>query len=88
MWLTNFGYWGFNQYIIQKGLAAKSLSEAKKGLLFASFLKILIPLLVVIPGITAFGAAQRLFRDFLKCWGNRFQKLEELRSQMKLIHGC
>ena len=53
MWLTNFGYWGFNQYIIQKGLAAKSLSEAKKGLLFASFLKILIPLLVVIPGITA-----------------------------------
>ena len=54
MWLTNFGYWGFNQYIIQKGLAAKSLSEAKNGLLFASFLKILIPLLVVIPGITAF----------------------------------
>lgn len=53
MWLTNFGYWGFNQYIIQKGLAAKSLGEAKKGLLFASFLKILIPLLVVIPGITA-----------------------------------
>ena len=43
MWLTNFGYWGFNQYIIQKGLAAKSLGEAKKGLLFASFLKILIP---------------------------------------------
>lgn len=53
MWITNFGYWGFNQYIIQKGLAAKSLEEAKKGLLFASFLKILIPLLVVIPGITA-----------------------------------
>ena len=36
MWLTNFGYWGFNQYIIQKGLTAKSLSEAK-NLLFASF---------------------------------------------------
>ncbi len=53
MWITNLGYWGFNQYIIQKGLAAKSLEEAKKGLLFASFLKILIPLLVVIPGITA-----------------------------------
>lgn len=54
MWLTNFGYWGFNQYIIQKGLAAKNLKEAKKGLLFAAYLKILIPLLVVIPGITAF----------------------------------
>ncbi|HSK13647.1 MAG TPA: sodium/solute symporter, partial [Phnomibacter sp.] len=54
MWLTNLGYWGFNQYIIQKGLAAKSLHEAKKGLLFAGYLKILIPLIVIIPGITAF----------------------------------
>ena len=34
MWLTNLGYWGFNQYIIQKGLAAKSINEAKKGLVF------------------------------------------------------
>lgn len=54
MWLTNLGYWGFNQYIIQKGLAAKSLREAKKGLLFAGYLKILIPLIVIIPGITAY----------------------------------
>ena len=54
MWLTNIGYWGFNQYIIQKGLAAKNLNEAKKGLIFAGFLKILIPLIVVIPGITAY----------------------------------
>lgn len=54
MWLTNLGYWGFNQYIIQKGLAAKSLHEAKKGLIFAGYLKILIPLIVVIPGITSF----------------------------------
>ncbi|MBV6647913.1 MAG: sodium/solute symporter [Cyclobacteriaceae bacterium] len=54
MWLTNLGYWGFNQYIIQKGLAAKSIEEAKKGLIFAGYLKILVPLLVVIPGITAY----------------------------------
>ncbi len=54
VWLTNLGYWGFNQYIIQKGLAAKSLAEAKKGLIFAGFLKILIPFIVVIPGITAY----------------------------------
>lgn len=54
MWLTNLGYWGFNQYIIQKGLAAKSISEAKKGLIFAAFLKILIPFIVVIPGICAY----------------------------------
>ncbi len=54
LWLTNLGYWGFNQYIIQKGLAAKSLSEAKKGLIFAAFLKILIPFIVCIPGVCAF----------------------------------
>ncbi len=54
VWLTNLGYWGFNQYIIQKGLAAKSIDEAKKGLIFAGFLKILIPFVVVIPGICAY----------------------------------
>ncbi len=54
IWVTNIGFWGFNQYIIQKGLAARSLHEAKKGLLFAGYLKILIPLIVVIPGITAY----------------------------------
>jgi solute:Na+ symporter, SSS family len=54
MWLTNIGYWGFNQYIIQKGLAAKNLHEARKGLIFAAYLKILVPIIVVIPGITAY----------------------------------
>ncbi len=54
LWLTNLGYWGFNQYIIQKGLAAKSLDEAKKGMVFAAFLKILIPFIVCIPGVCAF----------------------------------
>lgn len=54
LWLTNLGYWGFNQYIIQKGLAAKSLSEAKKGMVFAAILKILIPFIVCIPGVCAY----------------------------------
>ena len=54
LWLTNLGYWGFNQYIIQKGLAAKSLDEAKKGMIFAAFLKILIPFIVCIPGVCAY----------------------------------
>jgi SSS family solute:Na+ symporter len=58
VWLTNLGYWGFNQYIIQKGLAAKSIDEAKKGLVFAGFLKILIPFIVVLPGICAYYMAQ------------------------------
>ena len=54
MWATNLGYWGFNQYIIQKGLAAKSINEAKRGLLFAGYLKLLMPIIVVIPGIAAY----------------------------------
>ena len=54
VWLTNLGYWGFNQYIIQKGLAAKSIGEAQKGLVFAGFLKILIPFIVVLPGVCAY----------------------------------
>ena len=54
MWIANISYWGFNQYIIQRGLAAKSIKEAQRGVIFAGFLKILIPLIVVIPGIAAF----------------------------------
>ncbi|MDO4880529.1 MAG: sodium/sugar symporter [Capnocytophaga sp.] len=53
MWVANLYYWGFNQYIIQRALAAKSLNEAQKGLAFAAYLKLIVPLLVVIPGIIA-----------------------------------
>jgi SSS family solute:Na+ symporter len=54
MWVANLYYWGFNQYIIQRTLAAKSLKEAQKGILLAAFLKIIIPFIVVIPGIAAY----------------------------------
>ena len=54
MWIMNLSYWGFNQYIIQRALAAKSVKEAQAGIVFAAFLKLLIPILVVIPGIAAF----------------------------------
>ena len=54
MWVANLYYWGFNQYIIQRTLAAKSLREAQKGILLAAFLKLIIPLVVVIPGIAAY----------------------------------
>lgn len=54
MWIANLYYWGFNQYIIQRTLAAKSLKEAQRGIAFAAFLKLIIPLIVVIPGIVAF----------------------------------
>ena len=54
MWVANLYYWGFNQYIIQRTLAAKSLKEAQRGIAFAAFLKLIIPLIVVIPGIVAY----------------------------------
>ena len=54
MWIANVYYWGFNQYIIQRTLAAKSLAESQKGILFAAGLKMIIPLIVVIPGIAAY----------------------------------
>jgi SSS family solute:Na+ symporter len=53
MWVMNLSYWGFNQYIIQRALAAKNNREAQKGIVFAAFLKMLVPVLVVLPGIAA-----------------------------------
>jgi solute:Na+ symporter, SSS family len=60
MWIMNLSYWGFNQYIVQRALAAKSVGEAQKGIVLAAFLKLLIPLLVVVPGIAAVVLAPHL----------------------------
>jgi solute:Na+ symporter, SSS family len=54
LWIPNFFYWGLNQYIVQRTLGSKSLAEGQKGIVFAATLKLLIPFLVVIPGILAF----------------------------------
>ena len=54
MWVANLYYWGFNQYIIQRTLAAKSLKESQKGILLAAVLKLILPIIVVIPGIAAY----------------------------------
>jgi SSS family solute:Na+ symporter len=54
MWMANLYYFGCNQYIIQRALAARNIREAQRGMAFASFLKLLLPLLVVLPGIAAF----------------------------------
>ncbi len=54
MWIANLSYWGCNQYITQRALAAKNIDEAQKGLAFAGYLKMILPLIVVIPGIAAF----------------------------------
>lgn len=53
MWIMNVSYWGFNQYIIQRALAAKDIAEAQKGIVFAAFLKLLMPVIVVLPGLAA-----------------------------------
>jgi SSS family solute:Na+ symporter len=60
MWVMNLSYWGFNQYIIQRALAAKDNREAQKGIVFAAFLKMLVPVLVVLPGIAAVVLAPNL----------------------------
>ena len=62
LWIPNFFYWGLNQYITQRTLGAKSLAEGQKGVVFAAFLKLIIPFIVVIPGILAFN----LFNNDLK----------------------
>ena len=53
MWIVNLNYWGCNQYITQRALGA-DLPTARKGLLFAAFLKLLMPVIVVLPGIAAY----------------------------------
>jgi solute:Na+ symporter, SSS family len=53
MWIANLNYWGCNQYITQRALGA-DLKTARSGLLFAAFLKLVMPVIVVLPGIAAF----------------------------------
>lgn len=63
LWVLHFSYWGFNQYIIQRALGSKDLAEAQKGLAFAAGLKLLIPVIVVVPGIAALYLAQNGLLD-------------------------
>ena len=62
LWVMNVTYWGFNQYIIQRALAAKDTREAQRGIVLAAFLKLLMPVLVVLPGIAALVLAPHLAR--------------------------
>jgi SSS family solute:Na+ symporter len=62
MWIANLSYWGFNQYIIQRALAAKNLGEAQKGVVFAAYLKLLMPVIIVLPGIAAVVLAPDLMK--------------------------
>jgi SSS family solute:Na+ symporter len=54
LWIPNFYYWGLNQYITQRTLAAKTLRQGQLGIIFAALLKLLIPFIVIFPGIMAY----------------------------------
>lgn len=54
LWIPNFYYWGLNQYITQRTLGSESLAEGQKGIVFSAFMKLLIPFVIVVPGIIAF----------------------------------
>jgi SSS family solute:Na+ symporter len=62
IWIPNLYYWGFNQYIVQRTLAAKSLKDGQFGVLLAAFMQVILPLIIVLPGIMA----MYLFRDQLQ----------------------
>ncbi|MBU1680016.1 MAG: solute:sodium symporter family transporter [Bacteroidetes bacterium] len=54
LWIPNFYYWGLNQYISQRTLAAKSLRQGQLGIIFAASLKLFIPFIIIFPGIMAY----------------------------------
>ncbi|MCP4709118.1 MAG: sodium/solute symporter, partial [Planctomycetes bacterium] len=54
LWIPNLFYWGLNQFITQRTLGAKSLAEGQKGIMFAALIKLVIPFIIVMPGIMAF----------------------------------
>jgi SSS family solute:Na+ symporter len=58
LWIPNFFYWGLNQYITQRTLGSRSLAEGQRGIVFAAFLKLIIPFIVVVPGILAYNLFQ------------------------------
>ncbi len=60
LWVMHFSYWGFNQYIIQRALAARNINQARGGIVLAAFLKLLLPFIIVLPGIAAVALAPHL----------------------------
>jgi len=54
LWIPNFYYWGLNQYITQRTLASKTLKQGQLGVIFAAFIKLIIPFIIIFPGIMAY----------------------------------
>jgi SSS family solute:Na+ symporter len=80
LWIPNLYYWGLNQYIVQRTLGSKSLAEGQRGIVFAAFLKLIIPFVVVIPGILAFNLfSQDLHRTAAEKNVNAIETMAERR---------
>jgi SSS family solute:Na+ symporter len=79
IWIPNLYYWGLNQYIMQRTLGSQSLSQGQKGVVFAASLKLLIPFIVIFPGIIAFN----LYHDSMKRSNVEEAKFQELMTEYK-----
>ncbi|MCD6337824.1 MAG: sodium/solute symporter [Verrucomicrobia bacterium] len=62
LWIPNFYYWGLNQYITQRTLGSASLAQGQRGIVFAAFMKLLVPFVIVVPGMIAFNLYSRQMR--------------------------
>ena len=78
MWIMNLSYWGFNQYIIQRALGAKNIREAQKGIIFAAFLKLLMPFIIVIPGIAAIMLAPEIGASATPAYDTAYPEMMKL----------
>ncbi|MDR2117723.1 MAG: sodium/solute symporter [Planctomycetaceae bacterium] len=80
LWIPNLYYWGLNQYIMQRTLGSKSLAEGQKGIVFAAFMKLIIPFIVVFPGLIAFNLFSSDMRNSASSRENNGVVLEKFES--------
>jgi len=73
LWIPNFYYWGLNQYITQRTLGSASLAQGQRGIVFAAFMKLIVPFVIVVPGIIAFNLYSNEMR--LEARGDRLGSL-------------
>ena len=87
IWIPNFYYWGLNQYITQRILGSGSLAEGQKGIVFAAGLKLLIPFIIVIPGIIAFNlCAKDMAQDTAKAIAEKVAKGGYAENELVLFY--
>jgi SSS family solute:Na+ symporter len=87
LWIPNFYYWGLNQYITQRTLGSASLKEGQKGIVFAAFLKLIIPFVIVVPGIIAFNLySGNMQKEASRDNATAIVKYAKANSETKLIN--